>query len=213
MVEVVALAGALADAGEHRKAGVLDGDVADELHQGDRLADARTAEQPDLAALVEGADEVDDLDAGLQDLHPGGLIDVSRGLAVDGPVLLGSDIAAAVDRHAQHVHDAAEGLLADRDRDRRPGVVDPDPALQAVGRAHRDGAHHPVPDLLLDLERQAVLDLERVVDLGHRVARELHVNDGPDDFDDVSRAHAWILDSNTLECVVVRSNRQSVITR
>ena len=167
MVEVVALAGALPDPGEHREAGVLDGDVADELHQADRLADARTAEQPDLAALVEGADEVDDLDAGLQDFDRGGLIDVSRGLAVDGPMLLGPHLAAAVDRHAQHVHDAAEGLRSDRDRDRRPGIVDTDPALQAVGGTHRDGAHHPVPDLLLDLEGQAVLDLERVVDLGH----------------------------------------------
>ena len=189
MVEVVALAGALADPGEHREAGVLDGDVADELHQGDRLAHPRTAEQPDLASLVEGADEIDDLDAGLQDLDRRGLVNIAGGLAVDGPVLLGPHIAATVDRRAQHVHDATQCLRTDRNRDWRPGVVDPDAALQPVGRAHCDGTHHSVPDLLLDLERQAVLDLERVVDLGHRVARELHVNDGPDDFDDVSRAH------------------------
>ena len=54
VVEVVALAGALPHPGEHREAGVLDGDVADELHQGDRLAHAGAAEEPDLAALVEG---------------------------------------------------------------------------------------------------------------------------------------------------------------
>ena len=168
---------------------MLDGDVADELHQGDRLAHARAAEEPDLAALVEGADEVDDLDAGLQDLDPRGLVDVGRGLAVDGPVLPGADLAAAVHRRAEHVHDAPQGLRADRHRDRRPGVVDPHTALQAVGGAHRDGAHHPVPDLLLHLQGQAVLDLERVVDLGHRRARKLRVHDGPDDFDDVSRAH------------------------
>lgn len=28
----------------------------------------------------------------------------------------------------------------------------PDAALQAVGRAHRDGTHHPVADLLLHFE-------------------------------------------------------------
>ena len=41
--EIVALAGALADAGEHGVAAVLVGDVADELHDEHRLADARAA--------------------------------------------------------------------------------------------------------------------------------------------------------------------------
>ena len=70
-----------------------------------------------------------------------------------------------------------------------PVLSTPDPALQAVGGAHRDGAHHPVADLLLHFQGQAVLDLERVIDLGHRRARKLRVHDGPDDFDDVSVAH------------------------
>ena len=83
--------------------------VADELHQGDRLAHPGAAEEPDLAALVEGADEVDDLDAGFQDLHRRGLVHVGRGLAVDGPVLLGADGPAAVHRRAEHVHDASRG--------------------------------------------------------------------------------------------------------
>src|SRR5712692_9802263 len=50
VIEVVALAGALADAGEHRVAAVLLGDVVDELHDDDGLADTGAAEQADLAA-------------------------------------------------------------------------------------------------------------------------------------------------------------------
>ena len=50
-VEVVALAGALADAGEHGHAAVRLGDVVDELHDEHGLADAGAAEQADLAAL------------------------------------------------------------------------------------------------------------------------------------------------------------------
>ena len=81
--EVVALAAALADAGEHRVAAVLGGDVADQLLDDDRLADAGTAEDADLAAALERGDEVDDLDAGLEDLRLG-LHLVERGrLAVD----------------------------------------------------------------------------------------------------------------------------------
>ena len=52
MPEVVALARALADAGEHREAAVLLGDVVDQLLDQHRLADAGAAEQADLAALA-----------------------------------------------------------------------------------------------------------------------------------------------------------------
>src|SRR5690606_30054324 len=63
VVEVVTLAHALADAGEHRVAAVLARDVVDELLDGHRLADARAAEEADLAALDERGHEVDGLDA------------------------------------------------------------------------------------------------------------------------------------------------------
>ena len=66
MVEIVAFAGALADAGENGIAAVALGDVVDQLHDDDGLADARAAERADFAALGEGTDQVDDLDAGLE---------------------------------------------------------------------------------------------------------------------------------------------------
>ena len=53
VIEVVAFAGTLADAGEHRIAAVLDRDVADQLHHVHGLAHAGAAEQADLAALGE----------------------------------------------------------------------------------------------------------------------------------------------------------------
>ena len=68
VIEVVALAGALADAGEHRDAAMRLGDVVDQFHDGHGLADAGAAEQADLAALGVGRQQVDDLDAGDQDL-------------------------------------------------------------------------------------------------------------------------------------------------
>ena len=67
--QVVALAGALAHAGEHREAAVLQGDVVDQLHDDDGLADAGAAEQADLAALQVGLQQVDHLDAGLEHLQ------------------------------------------------------------------------------------------------------------------------------------------------
>ena len=81
--EVVALARALADAREDRVPAVLCRDVVDELGDDDRLADARPAEDPDLAALRERGDEIDDLDARLEHLGGSRLVVERRGGAMD----------------------------------------------------------------------------------------------------------------------------------
>ena len=96
--EVVALAGALADAGEHRQAAVLLGDVVDQLLDEHRLAHAGAAEEADLAALHVRGEEVDDLDAGLEDLLGRVELVERRGVAVDRPALAGRHVGALVDR-------------------------------------------------------------------------------------------------------------------
>ena len=174
-VEVVALAGPLADAAEGREAAVLGGDVVDQLLDQHGLADAGAAEQADLAALGVGREQVDDLDAGLEDLLGRGQVLGARGGAVDRPAVLALDRLALVDRLAEQVEDATERVLADRDGDRGAGVDDRVAAAQAVGGVHRDRADAVVAEVLLDLEGEvdrvaAValghLDLQRRVDLG-----------------------------------------------
>ena len=63
---LVALARALADAGEHRDAAVGLDHGADQLHDQDGLADAGAAEHPGLAATGQRRQQVDDLDPGLE---------------------------------------------------------------------------------------------------------------------------------------------------
>ena len=107
--EVVALARAFADAAEHRHAAVLQGDVVDQLHDDDGLADAGAAEQADLAALQVRLEQVDDLDAGLEHLQLGRLVLEGRRGAVNRPALLRLDRPIRkVDRLAEHVQHAAE---------------------------------------------------------------------------------------------------------
>jgi hypothetical protein len=67
------------------------------------------------------------------------------------------------------------------------GVADHHAAAQAVGRAQRNGAHDAVAELLLHFQRQRrAVHLQGVVDLGHLVARELHVHHGADALNDLA---------------------------
>ncbi len=69
--EVGSFAGPLADAGEHRVAAVCGGDPGDQLGENDRLAQTGTAEQTGLATADERRQQVDHLDAGLEELGLG----------------------------------------------------------------------------------------------------------------------------------------------
>ena len=108
VIEVVALARALADAGEHRIAAVRLRDVVDQLHDQHGLADAGAAEQADLAALGVRREQVHDLDAGDENFRFGRLVGVERRVLMDRALLRGLHRARLVDRIADHVDDAAE---------------------------------------------------------------------------------------------------------
>ena len=159
------------------------GHVVDQLLNHYGLAHTGSAEQADLAALHERGNQVDDLDSGLEDLGLGLEIGELRGLPVNGPALgvLGQR-RATIDRLAQYVENAAQRRLAHRGGDRAVGVRHLHPAGNAVGGAHGHRAHLVLSDMLLHLGGQpdghraaAVLDDQRVVDLGQVLRLELHV--------------------------------------
>jgi peptide chain release factor 1 len=193
-VEVVALTRALADAGEHRVAAVLGGDVADQLLDQHGLAHAGAAEQADLAAAHVRGEQVHDLDAGLE-LLGRGLLVLERGRgAVDRVALAGLDLRPAVDGLAEQVEEPAQALLAHRHRDRLAGVHGLHAAHQPLGRAHGDAADLVVADVQRRLDRQAdaplgVLDLDGVQDSRQLVRIEGHVHGGPDDLHDSTDVH------------------------
>ncbi|OIQ68436.1 hypothetical protein GALL_499710 [mine drainage metagenome] len=84
MIEVVAFARAFTHTGKHRQAAVRLGDVVDEFHHVDGLADTGTAEQTDLAAFGKRAHQINHLDAGLQQLLRRTQFVIHRRFAVDG---------------------------------------------------------------------------------------------------------------------------------
>ena len=118
-----------------------------------RLADAGAAEEADLAAAHVRRDQVDDLDARLEDLDLRRQLAERRRVAVDRPALARRRLLA-VDRVADHVPDAPERLVADRHRDRLARVDDLGAARETVGRVHRDRADAIVAEMLLHLRDQ-----------------------------------------------------------
>ena len=188
---VGALTGPLPHAGEHGHATVLLSHPVDHLLDDDGLAHTRPAEQADLATLHIGLEQVDDLDPGLEHLGPRlELVEGGR-IAVDLPVLLDTLDRVGVQRLPEHVEDVAQHGVAHRDRDAASEVAHHGTADQAVGLLHADAAHPTVADLLGHLGRDLVgrpveldRELDRVVDLGQGVGRELDVDHGTGDGDD-----------------------------
>ena len=156
--QIVALARAFADAGEDRVAAVLGGDVADQLLDEDGFADARAAEQSDLAAADVGRHEVDDLDAGLE--HDRGrilFVDFGRCRGGSGCIALAAT-------------GLSESIALPSTLKIRPSVASPTgtvigapvsctvgAAHHALGAAHRETADLIVAEFALDFERQLAL--------------------------------------------------------
>ncbi len=96
--------------------------------------------------------------------------------------------AGFVDRLANHVHDATERAVADRNGDRLAGIGDILTAHQTFGRVHRNRADGGFTEVLRDFEHEAlalVLRLQRVQDF-RQMPVELYVDDGADDLRDFS---------------------------
>ena len=109
------------------------------------------------------------------------------------PTLFFTDRTSFVDRVAQYVHDAAQGLDPDRYGDVGTGVGNGQTALDTFSGTHGDGTYNAITQLLLNFKGQALVGyLQRVIHLRHVFAREFHVDDGADDLNDTSATHLLV---------------------
>ena len=194
--EVVAFAGALAHAGEHRNAAVLHGHVVNQFLNQHRLAHAGAAEQADLSALQVRLHQIHNLDAGLEHFQRRGLIFERRRGAMNGIALLGFYRAQVVHWLAEHVQHAAERRAAHRHGDRSARVDRLHAAHHAFGGLHGHGAHAAFAQVLLHLgdDVDGLGDVEAfaddahgVVDLRQVMLGKLHVHHRPDDLHHMCR--------------------------
>ena len=113
---------------------------------------------------------------------------------MDRCALLFTNRALLVNGVAKHIHNAAQGLRADRHRNGRPRIFDIKASAHALGRAHRDSANHAVAQLLLYLKRQAfVAHHQCVIHLRHAIPGKLDIDDGANNLYDLSATHFTVL--------------------
>ena len=169
-------------------------DVVDQLHHVDGLTNTSTTEQANLTTLGERAYQVDNLDAGFQQVGRCRLICIARCLAVNRPALVFADLALFVDRTTQNIHDTAQSLGANRYRNGLTGVVCFQASLETLGAAHGDGTNNAVAQLLLDFQSCfATFKQQCVIYVGYGVTWEFHVDNRANDLNDVSATHARFL--------------------
>src|SRR5262249_52259408 len=149
--KVVPFAGALADAGEDGEALIDLGDTGDEFGEDDRLAQPGPAEKAGFATADERGQQVDDLDAGLEDFGLRRERFKLWRLGMYGAPVLGRDRPAAVDDIAEQVEYAAQRLHSHWHLHRLAGVDGVGTAHEAVGRTQGDTAHAAAADVLLHL--------------------------------------------------------------
>ena len=155
VVQIVTLTGALTDTGEHGVTTVVHGDVVNQLHDHDSLADSGTTEKSNLTSLGIRSQQVDDLDAGHQNLLGLALLGEERGRAMDRSSDVALDRALLVDGLTDDVQDTAEGAGADGNHDRSAGVLHLLASDETLGGLHTDGADGVLTQVLGNLEDEA----------------------------------------------------------
>ena len=135
---------------------MLCGNIIDQLHHVDGFAHAGSAKQADLAALGKRTDQINHLDARLQQLVGCRKLLVSGRRAVNRRTLLLSNGSLFINRVTQHIHNPAQSLYSNRHRYRCAGVFNAKTAADAFRGPHCDGTHHTISQLLLYLKSQTL---------------------------------------------------------
>merc|ERR1739844_611711 len=187
VVQVVTLTGSLTHTSEDGVTTMGLGNVVDQLHDQDSLADTGSTEQTNLASLGVGSQQIDNLDTSDQDLLLDTHLVELGSLGVDGLALGGVNGTPLVNWVTDHIDDPSQSLGADRDHDGVTSVVDNLATDETLGTVHGDGSDGVLSQVLGNLQDELgcpVLDLESVEDLREAIF-ELDVNNGSDDGDNL----------------------------
>ena len=70
---------------------------------------------------------------------------------MNSPPRILSNRTLFINGFTEHIHDPTEGLLANRNRNRRSCIFHVQPALKTISGSHRNGSDDAISQLLLNL--------------------------------------------------------------
>ena len=153
--QLVPLARALADAGEHRDAGMALDRGADQLHDEHGLADPGAAEHRGLAAGDERREQIDHLDPGMENLARAALAIERRCRRMDRPAFdVRRQRRTTIHGLADRVEQPPEHRVADRRADRCPEGARSGATPQPGCAVQSHGAHGYEVKMLLNFSYQ-----------------------------------------------------------
>merc|ERR1719423_488704 len=164
------------------------GDVVNQFHDQDSLADTSASEETNLTSLGVGGKEIDNLDTSDKNLLLDAHVLELWSLGVDGLSLVSGNGTPLINGLTNDVDDSAKSLRSDRDHDGVASVIDDLASDQTLGTVHGDGSDGVLSQMLGDLQDElglTVLDLEGIENLWESFI-ELDVNDGTNDGDNFS---------------------------
>ncbi len=176
---------------------MLHGNVIDQLHENDGLADAGAAEQADLPAAGIRSQEINDFDPRFESLDFRLLIDEFRRGTVNGVGFLGVDRTLFIYGLPDDVENASQRFFSDRYRDTRAGVHRVRAANQALRGVHRNATdgiftqvlRHFDNEIPLHVADRGIADLERIVNWRQRAVGKFDVDDRSQNLGDLPHIH------------------------
>ena len=189
IIEVITFSGTFTDTGDDGKAVMFDSDRVDQFLHQDGLTDTGTAEEADLAALDVRTQEVDDFDAGLQDLDFRLLLLKRRsGFVNDVFFHIPLQFFQTVDRLTEQIEHSSQNRFTDRDLNGLAGIDRLHASGETVGLRKSDASDFIIADILFHFTGDRLVverDDDRVIEFRQPVIKA-HIDDRADDRYDFS---------------------------
>jgi hypothetical protein len=157
------------------------GDVVDEFHDKHSLSDTGTAEETNLTSLGIGGEEINNFNAGLENLFSAAELGEGRRLTMDGVALLALDGSTFIDGLTSDTHDTTKSGFADRNHNGTTHIVYLLTTLKTFGGIHGNATDNSVTKMLGYFKDElgfSLRDPETVENSWHLILRENDVNDG-----------------------------------
>jgi hypothetical protein len=157
------------------------GDVVDEFHDKHSLSDTGTTEETNLTSLGIGGKEINNFNAGLENLFSATELGEGGRLTMDGVTLLALDGSALIDGLTSDTHDTTKSGFSDRNHDGTTHIVNLLATLKTFSGIHSNATDNSVSKMLGYFKDELGLGLsdpETVENSGHLILRENDVNDG-----------------------------------